>query len=242
MNKLRSFYNLAQRILAAILALTVVLGVTKVAPMILSSDLQDKFVGVISSFGVISFIFLIGEWLIRKHIWKPIYEELNFRGEWHGETFYTALEQPTNKITLKDFKIFSSNHDVFIEQDCFDLSIQPSKGSSYSRWGSIAVRLEDDSTIDFLYWVKYTDKGKFPTDVTGQETLSATKFVKKEREGLPILLTGGFYHCAGREKPIYSGDTLFIRKGYEHLITKDDLPGFAKNGKLAGKIDKGTLK
>ncbi len=241
MNKLNLFYETTLQKLAAFVALVTILAVANLSPLIptvlFGIELQDKFKDGITSFGFISLLFLGGQWIIKTKIWKLFYKELNFQGNWYGETFYTKLEQPTNKITLKEFTSFSKEHDVFIEQDCLHIAIQPSKGESYATWGSTAVYLKDDSTIDFLYWVNYSDSSKFPSTITGQETLSATKFTEKERKGLPILLTGGFYHCAGKEKPIYSGHTIFVRKGYENKITVNDLPAYARNGYISKRIN-----
>jgi hypothetical protein len=237
---LRSLYHLAIRIWAVVMALFSYVVVNYVAPAVPATwswlDLRNHMVGLATSGVVLSIMFLVGAWLIRTRAWKWVQPGLDLDGEWLGETFYTRLEQPTTAVTSKDFHAFSREHDVHISQDCLGISIKPSKGASFTDWGSITGTLDRDCNFSFLYWVNYGDRDRFPKTAHGYERLCATKHEKALRRGRPILLTGSFYHCAGMEKPIYSGNTVFIRRGLEHLLRPEDMPAFAQNGILSAKL------
>ena len=245
MELLRYLYHLAIRIWAVVMALFSYVVVNYIAPKVPTSwsrhDIHNLIAGLATSGIVLSIMFLVGERLIRTKVWKWIQPGLDLDGEWLGETFYTRLEQPTTAVTSKDFHAFSCEHDVHIAQDCLSISIKPSKGASFTDWGSITATLDRDCNFSFLYWVNYGDRVRFPTTAHGYERLCATKHKKAPRRGMPILLTGSFYHCAGGEKPIYSGNTVFIRKGLEHLLRPEDMPAFAQNGILSAKLS-GTRK
>jgi len=237
MNVLEQFYFKWFRISTAAIAIIVFLSLEFLVPhvpkIIFGLQLQQLLEDKIVSIGSLSFLFLVTEHIIRKLIWKRVYPGLDLEGEWIGETFYTQLEQPTSKATLKEFTPFSSEHDVYIQQDCLHISIKPSKGASFTNWGSIAATIDSDTNMKFLYWVNYGEDAKFPNSANGYEHLSATMFKGESRKGIPIMLTGNFGHCTGAEKPIYSGRTVFIRKGYENCIRMNDLPKFARNSAIS---------
>jgi len=228
MNVLEQFYIKWLRICTAAIAIIVFLLFEFLVPHapqdLFGLQLQKLLEYKLVSIGFLSSIFLVIELFIRKLMWKLFYPGLNLEGEWIGETFYTQLEQPTSKTTLEEFVKFSSKHDVYIQQDCLHISIKPSKGASFTNWGSIAATIDSNANMKFLYWVNYSEDAKFPNSANGYERLSATMFEGEKRKGMPILLTGNFGHCTGAGKPIYSGKTIFIRKGYENCIRINDLP------------------
>lgn len=236
MNVLEQFYRKWLRISTAAIAIIVFLSLKFLVPhapqYLFGLQLQQLLEGKLVSIGILSFLFLGIELFIRKLMWKLVYPDLNLEGEWIGETFYTQLEQPTPKATLKKFAPFSRKHDVYIQQDCLHISIKPSKGASFTNWGSIAATIDSDTNMKYLYWVNYSEDAKFPNSANGYEHLSATMFKGKSRNSIPILLTGNFGHCTGAEKPIYSGRTVFIRKGYEKCIRMNDLPEFARSSAI----------
>ena len=237
MNVLEQFYIKWLRISTATIAIIVFLLLEFLVPYVpqdfLGFNLQTLLEYKLVSIGFLASIFLGIELLIRKLAWKFAYPGLNLGGEWLGETFYSQREQPTSKATLKEFAPFSSEHDVYIQQDCLHISIKPSIGTSFTNWGSIAATIDSNANLKYLYWVNYGEDTKFPNSANGYEHLSATMFKGESRKGIPILLTGSFGHCTGAEKPIYSGKTVFIRKGYENCIRKKDLPEFARNSSIS---------
>jgi hypothetical protein len=240
MDDLNRFYHKWLITGIAIVMLAVILLVKSLVPLLPQYlwriPLQDAITEKVLSIGFLSALFYGVELFIRMLMWKFVYPSLNLEGEWIGETFYTELEQPTAKITLKDFVQFSREHDVYIQQDCLHISIKPSKGASFTNWGSIVATIDKDANMKFLYWVNYSDNSLFPGSANGYEQLSPTMFEDKPRKGIPILLTGYFGHCAGSEKPIYSGRTIFVRRGFEPKIRISDLPDYARNGVISKKI------
>lgn len=150
--------------------------------------------------------FIVNNWLWTvKIIGKP---RLDFRGIWEGETTY-------NKIYLSKINRelpFSTPHTVKIKQSCFNIELTPTRSEDFVNWGSLAANLSDDHTIQYAYWVNYTNMEIFPQEAKGYEELKAIEY----KEGKPIELSGKFSHCAEGQKPIYSGFVNFKRKTYKN--------------------------
>ena len=150
--------------------------------------------------------FIVNNWLWTiRIIGKP---ELDFRGIWEGETTY-------NKVYIKKINRelpFSTPHKVKIKQSCFNIELTPTRSEAFVNWGSLAVNLSDDHTIQYAYWVNYTSTEIFPPEAKGYEELKAIDYKK----GKPIELSGKFYHCAEGQNPTYSGFVNFKRKTYKN--------------------------
>jgi len=68
---------------------------------------------------------------------------------------------------------------------------------------------------------------EFPDSAIGYEEMEVVKYDSKSKK--PILMSGVFYHCASGKKPVYRGNTIFIRASHQDLITENDLPAYARN-------------
>jgi hypothetical protein len=107
-----------------------------------------------------------------------------------------------------------------------NIAIEPSTGKKASKWRSIALTLTDKGKLTFCYEVVYDGDAKYPNDAKGYEEMDVTKV---GNFGLPILMSGNFYHCATGQKPVYSGKTIFVRSSHKNRIVLDDLPDFASD-------------
>ncbi|MEI6348890.1 MAG: hypothetical protein WCP69_13165 [Bacteroidota bacterium] len=201
----------------------------------LDSYFINKFwVKIISKIAVSSFLYTLlfygGEFLIQKYLWRLIKRKLDYSGKWIGITYYTNLKIPSTKVTFKNFKRFSSPHDVVISQDSLTIKIEGSKGDDYVGWKSIAMNIDEEGILKFVYEVDYEKKSKAEgCNLTGTSIgYEYMRPVKRGFLGLPILLSGKFYHCATDKKPIYSGSTIFVRQNHLDKISESDLPGFGK--------------
>lgn len=146
-----------------------------------------------------------GEIGVRKYLWKLEKPELDFSGEWTGESNY-------NTVQIGDVHghvPFSTQHLVRIEQDCLSLRIAPSSGAGFVHWGSLALDLAEGNTLRYAYWVNYADKSRFPEKAKGYEEMKVTRYDGKRR---PNVMTGEFFHCAQGMIPVYSGTVTFSRK------------------------------
>jgi hypothetical protein len=227
-----------------------VVGIYKAGALIvteLPTHLALKATATLLSFGLIAFIFRVGEWLIRKHLWKSnpitrlfgwhVGDRISFGDLWYGETLYRRREQPSGK---GQHEPFSTRHDVRIYQDALRVAVEPTRGENFPTWGSTAAAVVNDG-LHFLYWVKYSDS-RFPPELDGFEWLApAKREVDKDGKGKPIILFGGFGHCVGGGKPTYSGATLFVRRGSAAKISVEDLPAEFRTGKLAEELREGKL-
>lgn len=205
---------------------------------------------IVLSLGAIGIIFRIGEAGIRNYLWRSnkvfrflgyfAQDRLDFHGLWYGETLYKVREQGGGKKATP--VPFSTTHEVRIDQDALSISVQPTPGRNFPMWRSISATIEDD-VLRFLYHVNYSNRDDFPASLYGHEWVSPKKRTEQEEgKGKPIILHGGFGHCVGDQKPTYSGETLFIRKGYCSLLTPEDLPESFRQRELWNQLKAGTLK
>lgn len=147
-------------------------------------------------------ILAAGEFVIRKYLWKIERSELDLSGNWTGITTF-------DKVRIgKPIKTFTTDYKVRIQQDCLSIRILPSTGSKFVNWGSLAIELADKDTLRYAYWVKYSDRSRFPLEAVGFEEVHVTERDEKDR---PVELTGRFDHCARGQTPVYSGSVKFIR-------------------------------
>jgi len=157
-------------------------------------------------------LFLGGEWLIRKRLWRFERPDLDFSGEWFGISIYETMEVESTPGAAATFQPFVREHSVRIEQDCFDISIATT-GQGYLAWGSLAMTFitGDPKPLRYVYEVNYGKTEQFPRTSHGYEEMkvAARRPMRFGREQ-PIRLTGEFYHCTG-QKPAYSGSVIFRR-------------------------------
>ncbi|WP_349027675.1 hypothetical protein [Methyloglobulus sp.] len=192
--------------MAVTLALTVLLIDNILVPFLIATFGKDHITVTTASFLTSRFVVLAamvgGEILIRKYLWKIEHPELDFSGEWEGETVYKVAHIGVGPVP------FSSHHKVKITQDCLSIKISPSTSESYVNWGSLALELEGGDTLRYAYWVNYSDSSKFPEKAKGYEEMKVTNRGEKDR---PIQMTGEFHHCAQGMSPVYSGTVMFKR-------------------------------
>jgi hypothetical protein len=205
-----------------------------------------KRVGDIVRIGTFGTAFAGGEWVIRHYLWRmpgniPLISqsERNLHGRWYGETLYEKVEQP--HPIVQNTVPFRKEHEVNISQNCFEIRIGNTGGDGFSSWKSITATIDSDDIFRFLYTVIYSDREKFPKDVHGYEWLSPYCHSDGEK-GVPTILLGGFGHVVDGNPPAYSGQTLFIRKGYGKKLSRDDLPEPFRNGQLAERLERKKLR
>lgn len=184
------------------------------------------FVSLLAPSGLIfGVVFAIGEWFIRCHLWRYIHPDLNFNGKWSSYTYFIHRHIARDG-DHGEFSSFPSNYNITIKQDCINISIEPSTGKKAAKWRSIALTLTDKGKLEFCYEVTYDGDPKYPDEAVGYEEMDVTK---SWAFGLPILMSGNFYHCAAGQKPVYSGNTIFVRSSHKNRVTLDDLPDYAAN-------------
>lgn len=169
-----------------------------------------KILQILTSRSAIVLVVAIGEITIRKWLWKIAYPELNFKGKWIGTTTYTHAE-----LGPTEFKEFSVAHELLVRQDCLSFSIEPTTAAgSYVTWNSLAANILDRNTVCYAYAVDYRkkkDDERFPEEAKGYEQLKVTSR-DDSRRGLPMELTGQFFHCAMGQRPLYRGTVNFTRE------------------------------
>lgn len=207
MKELLDFYTRTLAGFAVTIAASVVLVPHIVLPFLINKLGPDHWVislaNLLTSRFAIVLILGVGAYLIQKWLWKLKHSELNFDGEWEGETCYTHVWLGTTNVPFK------SKHKARIEQDCLHFMLAPTTGEQYVNWGSLAANLIDKNTIRYAYWVKYSDRNRFPAEVNGYEEMRVTE---RGSRGRPEELRGNFYHCVQETGPIYSGTVIFRRK------------------------------
>jgi hypothetical protein len=147
---------------------------------------------------------VIGEIVVRKWLWMVMHPELNFKGEWEGETEYTTVELGNPPV-----KPLPAKHKIKFNQDCLTFEMSPTRSLEFRRWGALAITLVDKISIRYAYWVKYGKSDSFPPEAMGYEELTVTK---SNWFGRPLELSGSFYHCVTGVQPLYSGAVVFTRR------------------------------
>ncbi|HEX8748074.1 MAG TPA: hypothetical protein VF717_12800 [Pyrinomonadaceae bacterium] len=157
---------------------------------------------MLSSKGFVVGMFVAGEFLIRKMVWKFWHPELDMEGVWKGVSTYTE-KQPGGKLQPPE----QSAHILRFEQDCLKFTMKPTTGKSFVNWGYHAINLvADEEAVKYAYWVNYSNPS-FPPSAIGYEELKVIEYEK----GRPVKLSGWFRHCINGEQPAYSGIVEFQR-------------------------------
>lgn len=209
MNELLKYYTTRLTGLALVVAMGIVFVDKVVDPYVLSqfgpnhwiTTIQQSLTSRLAIVGVLA----LGEYLIRKYIWKLERPELDFSGDWSGITTFEYIPVGTGRVP------FTTEYEVKIEQDCLGMKILPSTGASFVNWGSLALELADKDTLRYAYWVRYSDRARFPEEAVGYEEVKVTRRDRKKR---PIEMTGSFYHCAKGQTPVYNGAVKFSRSRF----------------------------
>jgi len=152
-----------------------------------------------------------GHFLINNWLWAIEKPELDFRGIWNGKTTYERNHQGKTNVDLP----FSKDHIVKIKQTCLNIELSPTESDVFKNWGSLAVNLSDEYTIQYAYWVNYADTTLFPSKAKGYEELKVVNSTNPTSKK-PMKLTGVFYHCAEGQKPVYSGSVDFDRSTFKN--------------------------
>lgn len=209
MNELLKFYTKALLGLVSLATVWAFLP-QDLMPLLAPYFGYNQWVQMVSSFLTSRFFIVVllaaGEWIIRKWAWKVVHPELNFQGEWEGETTFTKVEMGSPVAP------FSAKYKVRFEQDCLSFAIAPTKADAFVNWGSLAMNLVDKDTVRYAYWVNYSDPSRFPARATGYEEM---RVIQRGWRGAPQELTGEFYHCTMGFQPVYSGNVTFKRKSKE---------------------------
>ncbi len=233
MARLSSFYRLALRwlvLLIAVAAFAAAGYLSAHAQVARSSTLQPwldsmlfHIVRLVTSTGVVTAVFTLGEYLIRTVIWKWAHPDCDYSGVWIGISTYLAVEVESPSMMREGFKPFSSAHPVAVIQDCTRVAIGRKGSLDYARWYSLVCELTDNNELNFAYEVEYlpTSTPRFPIGlVKGYESMSVDQWhdrftaawlPKWARRKLPIVLRGSFEHCVHGQSPVYRGNTIFVR-------------------------------
>jgi hypothetical protein len=222
MNSLRNFYLVALKFL--------VLGIACAAFFL--ADLINTYTSlrILASTGIAGSLFLGGEWAIRKILWKLVRPEFDFSGEWLGLSTYAAVEVESTLVKKESFVPFGAVHPVQIHQDCLRIAINPKGSKDYTNWQSVVcevVEENEEGRLKFAYIVRYKPDAdpKLPrgNEVIGFEDMHIEGWAERYqlswlpkwgRRKIPVLLRGGFWHCAQGQTPVYQGTTLFVRRDY----------------------------
>lgn len=206
---LRKYYTQRLVTLAVALAAGAVLATEVVLPWLTRTLAPDNFLidvaGFLTSRPAFVGVMLLGELGIRKTLWRLERPQLDFSGQWEGETTYTKVR--LGKVA--DHAPFASRHLVLIEQDALSAKLAPAPGTDFVNWGSLAFEIVDKDTVRYAYTVNYSDSTRFPDRAIGYEEMSVTR---RDRRKRPNELTGFFAHCAQGQEPVYSGTVVFRRK------------------------------
>jgi hypothetical protein len=207
MNELYTYYKTRLIAWAIVIALAAFLLPAKVVPLIDGwigkEHCGSILAGILASRPMIVLYLVVGEWFIRKRLWKIEKKEFDFDGLWKGVTTYSKVPIGYAEVP------FTSEHQVRIEQNSVSLKIAPTEGNDYTNWGSLALQLVDKDTIIYAYWVKYGKSDKFPEQARGLEEMHVTE---RDNKGRPVKMTGTFAHCPEGQEPVYSGTVEFWRQ------------------------------
>ena len=206
MNQLTEYYQKRLLILTVLIVAVVLLVPNLLVPYLIDTFGKDhwsaKIADLLTSRFAIVCLFVAGEVVIRKWLWKFEKSEFNFDGNWEGTTTYRYV-----RVGKADVP-FEGKHRVMFEQDCLHFAIAPQPGDAFVNWGSLAINLADKDTVQYAYWVKYRDPSKFPDKAIGYEEM---KVIERDKKKKPQALSGEFYHCAQGLEPVYSGSVIFRR-------------------------------
>lgn len=204
MKELREYYH--RRLIG--------LAVACVAYSVASQIVVEKYVAiqsgnlkiaaqVFTSQYVIVLLMSLGELFIRKVLWRIERRDLDFSGDWFGETTFKYCSDPGVPIPGP------STYKVRFEQDCTRFQLAPTEGELMNSWGSLAIELVDKDMVRYAYWVRYADRNRFPEEAIGFEELQV---VERDWLGRPIAINGAFWHCDRSDSiPQFRGSVKFSR-------------------------------
>lgn len=166
-------------------------------------------------------LFLGGEWLIRRHLWRLESPELDLSGDWVGESQYEAMHIKRDLPGQAPIVLpFTKEHSVSIRQDCFSVAIAAT-AEGFHKWNSIVMTFRPPDELEYAYSVTYLaeDADRFPKKAVGFEQMKITgweplRFGRRR----PRVLKGDFSHCAMGQTPVYSGTVTFTRKSARVVV------------------------
>ncbi len=222
MEKLNSFYLYGIHFIISVLVSLALFGEKLIENIstAFTNDISNKNLAqfvqyLLDTKSILLILFVILEIFLRKIVWKFVYPELNYSGEWIGITRYEKLELSDKKISC-DIP-FDQLHKASIVQNIFSIYIKNTPSSSFN-WRSISANLQDNK-FSYIYHVNYTGNNKcLQGEAFGYEEMGPFMDVS----GKPIVLRGEFYHCVGKTGTKYSGVVYFIRRAYSDIVKKND--------------------
>jgi hypothetical protein len=208
MEELRKFYISSLTTMALVVALAVYAIPTHLIPLLmekLGSAHWSVFVSnLFTSRLAIVVILGVGEWLIRKKLWKWIHPELDLTGMWIGDNTYTHVHVGAAPVGGT-----SGEHEVKIEQDCLSIRIAPSEGTQFGFWESKAIELADKHKLVYAYEVHYAKHvPNRPEKAFGYEEMT---LLHPDGAKRPSRMKGNFYQCVAGQTPVFSGTVVFER-------------------------------
>lgn len=145
---------------------------------------------------------------INTDLWKMVYPQYDFNGQWSDLTIYTKSVDKSGWHDLNDTQIPSP---IIIKQTCLTMDVEPSVGEQFE-WHSLAAKWKDNKLI-ILYEVNYYNGAQrkgFPEKRIGYESMVVCKHDSKTNK--PIEMQGRFHHCISNDgSPIYMGDVTYTR-------------------------------
>lgn len=169
---------------------------------------------------VIATLFLLFEKQVRTRLWKLAHPELDISGIWKGETTYQVQEINKKGCHSDDYKPEISSHEIRFSQDCLNLKVEPTVAENYpGAWFSLVAGFGKDQ-IRYAYQVNYGNTPNRPDSAVGYEELNIIETDAGQR---PIKLAGTFSHCAGGQRPVYSGTVSFHRDVSTEKPTKKSI-------------------
>jgi len=207
METLHNFYRNSLKALALLVIAAAALLRTYVDPLVAGAFPSAQLRSIESL--LLGGLFLGGEWLLRRKVWKLVYPRLDFEGWWLGRTTYAAADGRVGKHPPDPI-----HHEVYIDQSCISIAILPTGTEhEFANWQSVAMNVLDSGSIGYAYRVRYHSQPGFPPEATGYEEMSVLEPRDKSllHRNRPLHLSGGFGHADLGQTPVYRGTAEFVR-------------------------------
>lgn len=208
MSGLRKRYIECLRILTGIIVVLALVAHKALEP---NKELQEY---ITSS---ASLLFLVGEWAIRRRIWKYTNPRVYLDGEWYGVSVFEGVELGAHPASAP-FLPPSVAYKVLFEQDCLSISIAPTGAEHFVNWASDSLSVDDNGNIVFSYHVRYSN-GLPPAEATGIERMDV---VERDSRGRPTIMRGTFAQCARGFYPVFRGRVEYRRGKFSASPTARD--------------------
>ena len=235
MKTLKSFYLKGLWILVIVTILFSLLVFSKfntltdnyIMPAIIDSDppmqvLVSIVIDWLSPLAIVSSMFSLSEWLLRKYIWRIFYPHLNLNGKWTGQSkFLVRYDMETGaeeylKSTPDEFEIIQDCLTIYVPETAKRRDVPEEEGYL---WHSLTADLDYavNSSVDLriLYCIKYRDpmqkKDFYPPQARGYISLHSPPSIKGKKRSLE----GNFRHCVPhsdkKDRYVFSGKQIYTR-------------------------------